>query len=126
MAGRRILVVDDSLDNQLLIGRTLNLLGAQVDLANDGVEAIDRATAGFYDVVLMDLQMPRLGGVEATRILRERGYTRPIVALTAHAMKEDRMRCLNVGCTDYLTKPIQRSHLMNVLERVTRVQVGQA
>lgn len=116
--GRRILVVDDSLDNQLLIGRTLKLLGAQIDLANDGFEAVHKALQSEYDVVLMDLQMPKLGGFEATRILREKGYTRPIVALTAHALKEDRHRCLNVGCTDYLTKPIERTHLVQVLERI--------
>lgn len=114
----KILVVDDSLDNQMLISRILKLLGAEVDLANDGIEAIDRALNQPYDVILMDLQMPRLGGVEATRILRSKGYTRPIVALTAHALKEDRQRCLSVGCTDYLTKPIQRTHLVQVLERV--------
>jgi signal transduction histidine kinase len=114
----KILVVDDSLDNQMLISRILKLLGAEVDLANDGIEAIDRALAQTYDVILMDLQMPRLGGVEATRILRGKGYTRPIVALTAHGLKEDRQRCLSVGCTDYLTKPIQRTHLVQVLERV--------
>jgi CheY-like chemotaxis protein len=102
----------------MLISRILKLLGAEVDLANDGMEAIDRALAQTYDVILMDLQMPRLGGVEATRILRSKGYTRPIVALTAHGLKEDRQRCLSVGCTDYLTKPIQRTHLVQVLERV--------
>ena len=83
------------------------------------MEAVHKAWQDAYDVVLMDIQMPRLGGVEATKILRERGYTRPIVALTAHALKEDRMRCMHVGCTDYLTKPIQRAHLVRVLERVT-------
>ncbi len=62
----RILVVDDSLDNQLLIGRILRLFGATVDLANDGIEAVEKALKQTYDVVLMDLQMPRLGGVEAT------------------------------------------------------------
>lgn len=114
----KILVVDDSLDNQMLISRILKLLGAEVDLANDGIEAIDRALNQSYDVILMDLQMPRLGGVEATRILRSKGYSRPIVALTAHALKEDRQRCLSVGCTDYLTKPIQRTVLVQVLERI--------
>jgi signal transduction histidine kinase len=124
LQGRHILVVDDSLDNQLLIGRTLKLLGAHIELANDGLEAVHKAMEKSYDVVLMDLQMPRLGGVEATRILREKGFTQPIVALTAHAMKEDRQRCLRVGCTDYLTKPIQRAHLVRVLEKVARAVPG--
>lgn len=126
LKGAQILVVDDSLDNQMLISRILKLLGADVELANDGIEGIDRALANEFDVILMDLQMPRLGGVEATRILRSKGYTRPIVALTAHALKEDRARCLSVGCTDYLTKPIQRNHLVQVLERVSgKSQVSQ-
>jgi signal transduction histidine kinase len=120
LAGTRILVVDDSLDNQMLISRILRLLGSEVDLACDGEEAIDKAMSKGYDVVLMDLQMPRLGGVEATRRLREKGLQTPIVALTAHALKDDRQRCLSVGCTDYLTKPIQKAHLVQVLERVAR------
>ena len=89
--------------------------------AATGQEAIELAASLQPEVILMDLQMPRLGGVEATKILRERGYSRPIVALTAHALKEDRVRCLSVGCTDYLTKPIERAHLVRVLEKVTSV-----
>lgn len=118
--GARILLVDDSLDNQMLISQILKLLGARVDLAGDGLEGVEKALAGQYDVVLMDLQMPRLGGVDATRMLRNKGYTRPIIALTAHALNEDRQRCISVGCTDYLTKPVQRSHLVQVIERVSK------
>ena len=103
----------------MLIGRTLKILGAQIELASDGVEAVQMAMRDRFDVVLMDLQMPRCSGVEATKILREKGYLQPIVALTAHALKEDRLACLKVGCTDYLTKPIQRTHLMQVLEKIT-------
>lgn len=120
LAGARVLLVDDSLDNQMLISSILKLLGAEVETANDGVEAIEKALGQTFDVVLMDLQMPRLGGVEATRMLRARGYQKPIVALTAHSLHEDRERCLNVGCTDYLTKPVQRSLLVQVIERVAR------
>lgn len=120
LTGKRVLVVDDSRDNQVLIGRILNLLGAGVDLASDGVEAVAMALETRYDLVLMDLHMPRLGGIAATKLLREKGYLRPIVALTAHTYQEDRARCLSVGCTDYLTKPIDRSHLEQVLQRATR------
>ncbi|MGE0527776.1 MAG: ATP-binding protein [Bdellovibrionales bacterium] len=120
LRGIRILVVDDSLDNQLLIARILRVLGAQVELANDGREGVDMALRQRYDAILMDLQMPRLGGVEATRILREKGFDAPIVAVTAHTLQEDRMRCLSVGCNEYLTKPIQRQNLVAVLERVAR------
>lgn len=96
------------------------LLGAKVELASDGVEGVEKALADEYDVVLMDLQMPRLGGVEATRKLRANGYSRPIVALTAHSMQEDRQKCINVGCSDYLTKPVQRSVLVQVIERLSQ------
>jgi CheY-like chemotaxis protein/nitrogen-specific signal transduction histidine kinase len=122
LAGSRILLVDDSLDNQMLISRILKLLGAEVDLANDGLEGIEKALSDSFDVILMDLQMPRLGGVEATRMLRAKGYKQPIVALTAHAMQEDRQRCISVGCSDYLTKPVQRSHLVQVIERVAQLK----
>lgn len=121
LVASKILLVDDSLDNQMLISRILELLGADVDLASDGVEGIEKAMAGNFDVVLMDLQMARMGGVEATRVLRQRGYTRLIVALTAHALQEDRQRCLSVGCTEYLTKPVQRTHLVQVIERVAQL-----
>lgn len=124
LAGSNILLVDDSLDNQMLISRILMLLGAKVELANDGVEGVDKALADEYDVVLMDLQMPRLGGVEATRKLRAKGYRRPIVALTAHSMQEDRQKCINVGCSDYLTKPVQRSVLVQVIERLSQANGG--
>ena len=121
LAGKRVLVVDDSPDNQVLIGRLLNLLGAGVELAGDGLEAVSMALSGRHDLVLMDLQMPKLGGLEATRLLREKGFLQPIVALTAHALHGDRARCLSVGCTDYLTKPVPRDVLERVLERATRV-----
>lgn len=120
LAGSHILLVDDSLDNQLLIGQILKILGAEVELANDGQEGVEKALAGDFDVVLMDLQMPRLGGVEATRMLRGLGYGRPIVALTAHSMQEDRQKCMNVGCSDYLIKPIERAHLIEVIERFSQ------
>ena len=117
-----ILFVLDSADydNQMLFTRTLNLLGAKVDVANDGLEGIEKAMSGAFDVVLIDLQMPKMGGVEATRQLRTKGYRQPIIALTAHALIEDRIRCLDVGCTDYLTKPIERKDLVAVLERAIR------
>ena len=98
LAGKRILVVDDSPDNQVLIGRILNLLGAGVDLASDGEEAVSMALETRYDLVLMDVQMPRLSGIDATRRLRERGFAPPIVALTSHTTNADRDRCFSVGC----------------------------
>jgi signal transduction histidine kinase/ActR/RegA family two-component response regulator len=120
LRGTRMLVVDDSLDNQMLIGRILQMWGAEVEMASDGEEAVEKATGQSFNVILMDLQMPKLGGLEATRILRDRGCKDPIVALTARTLTDDYRRCLSMGCTDYLTKPIQKERLVRVLEKVTR------
>jgi CheY-like chemotaxis protein len=124
LKGRRVLVVDDSLDNQALVTRILQLWGAEVELANDGVEGVQKALERSYNVVLMDLQMPRLGGIEATKILRDRGFKDPIVALTARHMNEDRVRCLSIGCNDFVSKPIERERLAEVLGRVTQSAAG--
>ena len=111
--GFRILVVDDSSDNRMLIGRILNRHGALVKLVESGQEAIDQALSDKFDVILMDIQMPGLDGYEATRTLRKLDYRAPIVALTAHALKSDRERCLSQGFDGYLTKPIQRQELVS-------------
>ncbi|HEX4925109.1 MAG TPA: response regulator, partial [Bdellovibrionales bacterium] len=113
--GMHILVVEDLPDNQLLISRFLRMAGATVDLAGNGWEALKK-TAGpddTYDLILMDIQMPEMDGYQATRKLRERGYDRPILALTAHALKEEREKSLAAGCDDHLTKPIDRELLID-------------
>lgn len=115
----KILVVDDSLDNQALIKRILRLAGAQAETANNGKEAIEKALNGDFSLILMDLQMPEMDGYEATRILREKGYKRPIIALTAHAMKEERQRSLRSGFDDHLTKPIDQELLVKTLAEYT-------
>jgi CheY-like chemotaxis protein len=99
----------------------LEALGATVTAANDGADAVERALAGdAFDLILMDMQMPVLDGYDATAALRRAGYAGPIVALTAHAMADDRARCLRVGCDDYLTKPIDRGALAAVVHRYLR------
>jgi two-component system, sensor histidine kinase len=86
-----------------------------VEFAANGREGVERASEKNFDLVLMDMQMPVMDGYRATQILRENGYAKPIIALTAHAMKEDRDRCLKVGCDDYLTKPIDSTLLYSTL-----------
>ncbi len=111
----RILVVDDSKDNQFLISRLLRNSGAEVQTADDGLHGIQEALSKNFDLILMDVQMPRLGGLEATLQLRQSKYTKPIIALTANALKGDREKCLQAGCNDYLTKPIQRHELIQTV-----------
>ena len=117
LAGRKILVVEDSPDNQLLLRLFLSKHKMQIDFASNGEEGMTKALAADYDIILMDMQMPVMDGYTATRLLREKGYVKPIVALTAHAMKEDRELCLKAGCDDYLTKPIEPNSLYGTISK---------
>ena len=113
-----VLLVEDSPDNQRLIRRILERVGLQVTLASDGRAGVEAALSGDFDLVLMDVQMPELDGLSATRELRERGFTAPILAMTANTEPEARQRCLDAGCDDFLTKPLDR---MVFLERLVRL-----
>lgn len=113
LRGVRVLLVEDTIDNQILIGHFLRIAGAEVDIACNGEDGVKKALAGEHQVVLMDIQMPVMDGYAATRALRQQGYRKPIVALTAHAMIEERQRCMAAGCTDHLTKPIRRAQLID-------------
>ncbi|NUN04538.1 MAG: response regulator [Bdellovibrio sp.] len=115
LASRHILLIDDVEDNRLLIERMLSRRGAKLTLATNGQEGLSKALNENYDIVLMDIQMPVMDGYTATKKLREAGYKKPIIALTAHAMKDDRERCLEAGCTDYLTKPVQVDTLVQTI-----------
>ncbi|MGE5086474.1 MAG: response regulator [Bacillota bacterium] len=124
LKGCRILLVDDVSDNILLIEHFLRKFEMKIDQASNGLEAIQKISENSYDVVLMDIQMPVMDGHMATQILRAQGITIPIIAVTAHAMTEDRERSLEAGCNDYLTKPINQQLLFDTIVRYIRTTVS--
>jgi CheY-like chemotaxis protein len=124
LKGIRVLVVDDSSDNQLMMSRFLQGAGASVALASDGEEGVQKALAEDFDVVLMDVQMPRLDGYAATAKLRAQGYRKPIAALTAHAFPEEKNRCLAVGYTAHLSKPVNPRLLFEQVAYLAQKQNG--
>ncbi|HYX33088.1 MAG TPA: response regulator [Oligoflexus sp.] len=111
----RVLLVEDSPDNQLLVTRMLKMSGVKVETASNGREGVQKAQSGTFDCILMDLQMPEMDGYAAAQELRRQGYTKPIIALTAHAMGEERQRCLASGFNSHISKPISRKILIQTL-----------
>jgi signal transduction histidine kinase/ActR/RegA family two-component response regulator len=116
LKGLNILLVDDSEDNLDLLSHMLTLKGANVEVAGSGMMAIEMAFAKYYDVIVMDIQMPELDGYQTVSLLRQQGYRRPITALTAHALRSEREKSLRMGFDDYLTKPINLSTVVRTLK----------
>lgn len=115
-----VLLVEDNPTNQLLVQKLLEKAGYTVDLADDGQEGLDKVRAQSYDVVLMDMQMPVMGGLEATEAIRKSGLKDlPIIAITANVMVADRDRCIAAGMNDFLTKPINRDDLLGKINKWT-------
>ncbi|MDO3410879.1 PAS domain S-box protein [Saccharibacillus sp. CPCC 101409] len=114
----RILVAEDNKVNQMVMERLLDKLGYKADLAADGQEAVKAAYGSGYDIILMDVKMPRMDGIAATQTLRRQppGHGRPyIIAVTANAMQEDRQRCLEAGMDEYMNKPVDVKRLSELL-----------
>ena len=116
----KVLLAEDNRVNQKLAISLLEKWGHSVVLANNGLEAVEKSSEQAFDVILMDLQMPEMGGLEATELIRERDAAQhrhtPIVAMTANAMSEDRQRCLDAGMDDYLSKPLNSEKMRALLQ----------
>jgi signal transduction histidine kinase/CheY-like chemotaxis protein len=120
----RVLLAEDSLPNQTLMRILLEKVGLELIIVSDGGRAVVEGVKDEYDMILMDMQMPVMNGDEATRQLRKKGVTTPIVALTANAMEGDDKACIQAGCSDYLSKPINRDRLMEVLSKYLAVEMS--
>jgi len=121
----RVLLAEDNVTNRRLALRLLERKGYTVLVANDGLEALELLEHNAVDLILMDVQMPNLDGLEATRAIRARELSRgvhtPIIAMTAYAMDQDRARCLAAGMDEHLPKPIRPDDLYRMIRRFTRV-----
>jgi len=112
-----VLLADDNIDNQRLLSLFLKKFGLDVAVVDNGLQALDAALSKHFDIVLMDMQMPVLDGIEATTCLRQFGYNGIILAITANAMKEDKERFYQSGCNGYIAKPINKSLLFSELKK---------
>ncbi len=116
----RLLIVEDNKPNQKLVKMMLTQAGYMCEVADNGHEAVEKFVAApqDFDLIFMDVQMPEMDGFEATQAIREQGFNQiPIVAMTAHAMKGDRERCLDSGMDDYVTKPIKREVVLEIIHK---------
>ena len=118
----RVLLAEDVPDVYIVLCQILQRMNLEVEIAEDGRLACEMAEKSQaegkpFDLILMDIQMPKMNGYEATRWLRQHGWQGPIVALTAHAMVGDREKCLEAGCNDYIAKPITGEKLREILRR---------
>jgi CheY-like chemotaxis protein len=113
-----ILIVEDNLINQKLTGRILTKMGYEPDVADNGHHALEKMSSRKYNLILMDVQMPELDGLEATKIIRSTEKQQPvIIAMTANAMQSDREECINAGMDDYMSKPIKLEDMITMIKK---------
>lgn len=117
-----VLVAEDTIDNQMLFTLYIQKAGLNVTVVGNGHLAVDAALRNNFDLILMDMQMPVMDGLEAVQSLRRAGYTKPIVALTANTMKEDQDRCFLAGCNAFLAKPLRKEELVKIFARYLQTQ----
>jgi CheY-like chemotaxis protein len=118
----RILLVEDNIMNQKVVTKMLEKMGYVISIANHGGEAVETFQEGMFDAILMDMQMPVMDGIEATQEIRKQetsGGHVPIIACTAHVMKGDKENCITAGMDDYISKPIKKNDLLEILDRLT-------
>ena len=122
----KILIVEDNAMNRDMLSRRLLRSGYSVVMAEDGKRGIESALAEGPDVILMDMSLPEIDGWEATRRLKSSKSTRriPVIALTAHAMLSDRQRCMEAGCDDYDTKPVDYARLLTKIQAALQAGAG--
>ena len=120
----RVLVVEDSEDIQLLVSYFLKRNGAIVTLAKDGAEGVRKALDENFDVVLMDIQMPKMDGFEAMRTLKQKGFHKAVIALTAHAMDDERKKTHDAGFAGHISKPIDRRALISTIATLSKGRVA--
>lgn len=121
-AKKKILVVEDNEDNREIFVYRLQQLGFEVLVASNGKEAIETASRTKPDLIFMDLRMPVMDGWEATKALRQTEWGRdlPVVAVTAHAMEEDKRKALNAGCNDFIPKPVDYALIRDAIQKLVR------
>lgn len=122
----KVLLVDDNMVNRQVAGEIMKKSGCEVDVAVSGQDSINKAKKNSYDVIFMDIQMPDMDGVTATRKIKELGIKNlaPIVAMTAYSMKEDKERFIKSGLDDYISKPIKANELLNKIRTILKVEKG--
>ena len=113
-----IIVAEDNLTNQEVAAAIFRKLGCTIDLVNNGRELIEAIDKKHYDIIFTDIQMPEIDGFEATSLIRDRGLQIPVIAMTAHAMQEDRAKCIEGGMNDYVAKPFDSKDIEDVIRRV--------
>jgi CheY-like chemotaxis protein len=123
LSGLKILLVEDAPDNQLLMTHILKNSGCYLEVVSNGELAIERVATKDFDLILMDIGMPVMDGITATRILRKRDYKGSIIALSAHAMKSEVEECLRSGFDAHISKPVDFDRLMNTIVETSKKHI---